>query len=107
MACSNAKSTSCVANGCVKTPAGTAWPLWLEVWDLILEASGCGALSLPLQDHDMLINEIRGNGMRSTYKKNLGSPLHAALIRASRSDGFLGIGLQKARGSTSLSLPVR
>lgn len=43
----------------------------------------------------------------ATYKKNLGSPLTAALTSASRSVGFLGIGLQKAKGSQQASVDVR
>jgi hypothetical protein len=43
----------------------------------------------------------------TTYKKNLESPLQAALIRAPLSDGFLGIGLQKAKGSNRLISSVK
>jgi len=43
----------------------------------------------------------------TTYKKNLGSPLQAALIKASLSDAFFGIGLQKAKGSTRLISSVK
>jgi hypothetical protein len=45
--------------------------------------------------------------VNTTYKKNLGSPLQTALIRASLSDGFFGIGLQKAKGSTRLISSVK
>jgi hypothetical protein len=43
----------------------------------------------------------------TTYKKNLELPLTTALTRASLSVGFLGIGLQKAKGSQQASLEVR
>lgn len=42
-----------------------------------------------------------------TDKKNLELPLMAALRRASRSRGFFGMGLQKAKGSQQASASVR
>jgi hypothetical protein len=45
--------------------------------------------------------------VQSTYKKNLGLPLTTALSRASLSVGFLGMGLQKAKGSQQASCSVR
>lgn len=53
------------------------------------------------------MKDITRQELEETYKKNLGSPLHTALMRASRSDGDFGMGLQNAKGSDRLSSPVR
>lgn len=41
------------------------------------------------------------------HKKNFGSPLTTARTSASRSVGFFGMGLQKAKGSQQASWDVR
>ena len=46
-------------------------------------------------------------GGRGIYKKNFGSPLHAALIKASRSEGVLATGLQYVKGLGEEGLRVR
>lgn len=100
-----------MAAGWVKTPAG-ALPCSAEV----LFWMGWGALSLPLQI-SQLVSGRRGKGRCGdggprdwglyTYKKNLGSPLTAACRSAYLSVGFLGMGLQKAKGSQQASVEVR
>lgn len=44
---------------------------------------------------------------KKTYKKNFESPLHTALINASRSAGVLATGLQNAKGLECQSSDVR
>lgn len=91
VASSKARRIYCVAYGWVKTPAAG--------FGCSLADFGCGALSVPLWKLVSLsiIKAVEGY---ATYRKNFESPLHIALIRASRSAGVLAMGLQKASGST-------
>lgn len=83
-ASSTVDTINCVTYGCVKTPAAG----FAASFDVI----GCGALSLPL----LLVSQSSYvEGGNSTHKKNIRSPLQAALINATRSASVLATGLQK------------